>query len=226
MVEDISLVTNEIRAKQAYSTSDFDQRINEQCELIRTFLGNTEETSKALRAQLDRTLKHGSPPTQALDKSTNSSSSSLLQIKASRPKRNAVYCTNQCRCDCHRIHTLQSPSFLNRLLGKLFIGYSGCPAGLVPPCSDASCGSRLSSYTQVIYVFPSWFCTKVLTLLFETSPLGDPSFTLVVYRGVPTGSKSSNSRLATTLMAFDPCSLVIRLRQRTLIINTVIRLFM
>ena len=188
-MSEISLVTDEILWNQAGYSSNLNQRIDEKWKPMSSALDNIEETTKTLQAQFNGLLKLRSSPRHPHDQHSNMLSTLFLTIRTSLPRNKLAYCNTGCCCNCHRICSLQSPSFLDRLLGKLSVDYSGCLAGLVPPCSDASCLSMLSSSTQFIYVFPSWLCSKVLELSLQTSPLGDPSLTLAVYRSVPTGSK-------------------------------------
>ena len=62
------------------------------------------------------------------------------------------------------------------------MGYSGCPLGVVPQCTDARCKAKLSYYTLVHYYFPSWLCAKALLLCINLTPLGDPSASLLIRR--------------------------------------------
>lgn len=64
-----------------------------------------------------------------------------------------IACHSGCHCACHSSQRLHSPSVLNRVLGQLFVGYSGLP-GLNLKCSLEACRNSRVSKVSVEYWFP------------------------------------------------------------------------
>ena len=187
MIHDLSHLASDLRAAQVGANSDVYQEERKRYRLTSTTVKNYR--SGALQLHTSQVSKYLSSSARERDGLTSTSTHPFLLIRASRPGRKNATCAASCRCKCHIPHSFQFPPFWNRLLGKLFVGYSGCPAGLVPPCNQGSCHAGLSSTTQVNYIFPPWFCNKLIKLSLETSLMGDANLNLVFYRGVPTGSK-------------------------------------
>ena len=65
-------------------------------------------------------------------------------------------CKLSCSCICHAHHRLQSPLFMDGLLGSLCVRYSGCPAGK-PQCNEYFCRQQSQFRAIFIYSFPQWF---------------------------------------------------------------------
>ena len=187
MIHDISTLANGIRATQASGNPNINHAEDKLSTLMITTFESTE--GGALQARRIQNSEHLSPSRRGSKRPISSAPRPPLLVRASSSKRRNIGCAAGCHCNCHTQYSSQSPPFLYRILGRLFVGYSGCPAGLVPPCNESSCRSGLGSSTQINYIFPPWFCNRLLTLTLETSVMGDPSLNLTVYRGVPTGSK-------------------------------------
>ena len=87
-------------------------------------------------------------------------------------------CEGHCSCICHSKYPYKSPRLVSKLLGSLFIGYSGLPLS-TQQCNLSGCINQTRSI-QVSYTFPSWFVWKTLNITAEQSFLNGPCFGLSV----------------------------------------------
>ena len=88
-----------------------------------------------------------------------------------------------CRCPCHTKKQLQTPRLLQRLTGRLFLGYSGAPylrTQCIPECSHKG-----SSSLNMTFLFAKWFFEKAITLSLTEGLLGTPNLNLKIRRLVP-----------------------------------------
>lgn len=69
-------------------------------------------------------------------------------------------CSKACICRCHKFTKYKSADWLESLLGRLLIGYSGIPSR--PSCNETRCRPNNSSLLTVNYYFPRWFLNKCL----------------------------------------------------------------
>jgi hypothetical protein len=97
-------------------------------------------------------------------------------------------CRPGCNCVCHKRQYFKSPQILDRLIGSLFIGYSGLPIA-TPQCTEYSCQRRSAPSTQISYCFPSWFLKRQLSLSILFTPLDGPIISLRIPRLVSPSSK-------------------------------------
>lgn len=69
-----------------------------------------------------------------------------------------------CLCQCHQVTTMATPTDWTRLLGRLFIGYTGLPTP-AKKCDRKSCqhGQR-QTRIRVAYLFPLWFALRMFAL--------------------------------------------------------------
>ncbi|KAK6519390.1 hypothetical protein TWF281_003224 [Arthrobotrys megalospora] len=72
-------------------------------------------------------------------------------------------CDLRCRCTCHSKRAAQTPAFLSRFIGRLFIGYSNIPS-LSPSCDIPTCRRATGGVLKLQYVFPEWFISSILTM--------------------------------------------------------------
>ncbi|KAL8681077.1 MAG: hypothetical protein Q9186_002789 [Xanthomendoza sp. 1 TL-2023] len=88
-----------------------------------------------------------------------------IQVLRRRP------CHSACRCTCHRAHRLLSPGILQKLVGNLFLGYSGLPSPF-QRCDMLHCRGNSLAHAKMTYRFPSWFWQRAINITFcsGTSP--------------------------------------------------------
>jgi hypothetical protein len=93
-------------------------------------------------------------------------------------------CTPSCSCVCHKEAKLRTPKLLERLIGSLFIGYSGLPV-LTKDCNEASCHLRAQPSSAITYFFPRWFLARAVAVVMTRTPLAGPVVDLKFQRIVP-----------------------------------------
>jgi hypothetical protein len=94
-----------------------------------------------------------------------------------------VACKPWCSCICHTERSFRSPSFMEKLVGSLFIGYSGVPI-LRQKCNQHSCHLESQPLMYVTYYFPTWFLARMVSLMISTTPLAGPVVSLKTQRTV------------------------------------------
>lgn len=97
----------------------------------------------------------------------------------------SLHCRPDCTCSCHSEHTSNTPGYLDRIMGRLFLGYSGIPS-LITRCDSSICQRSQSPSVSAEYWFPLGFCWSQI-VRFELgyqSQLG-PQFGLTTLRRVP-----------------------------------------
>lgn len=76
-------------------------------------------------------------------------------------------CSPSCYCSCHRSAYWSSP--FNKILGNVFVGYSGVPS-IVKSCNSTWCSrGRESSSLALTYQFPPWLLARVINFRFRSS---------------------------------------------------------
>lgn len=86
-----------------------------------------------------------------------------------------------CSCSCHSSGQLRSPPILQRVLGSLFVGYTGMPFSSVF-CTEAACNGTVQRRLNISYYFPKWFLMRALSFVFDTNPVLRPDFNLRTVR--------------------------------------------
>ncbi|KAI1749366.1 ankyrin repeat-containing domain protein [Xylaria castorea] len=122
-------------------------------------------------------------------------SDSTSRLITLRPRADAVgfrlrsspdmCCRPGCRCACHQRTESASPAVLDRVLGQLFVGYSGVPF-LRPTCDEPLCERPLVPRVSLEYWFPiGLFWSLIIQVLCTyTSNMG-PSLQVRTIRRVP-----------------------------------------
>ena len=64
-------------------------------------------------------------------------------------------CKLSCSCVCHTHYRLQSPLFMDGLLGSLCIRYSGYPTAKLQ-CNEYYCSKQSHFRAILVYSFPQW----------------------------------------------------------------------
>ena len=89
-------------------------------------------------------------------------------------------CRSDCQCICHVRRKYQSPAFLNRIIGILFMGYSGQP--ILGSCNNRTCQRHSSFSLDIAYYFPLWFLRRAIYIIAELSQIGNPTFGPIIRR--------------------------------------------
>lgn len=83
-----------------------------------------------------------------------------------------VTCDWTCRCQCHPRSALESPCWLNNILGSLFYSHTGTPCLGLRPCNYSQCIQRESALCQLTYHLPRWMLKRTFTLTASCRDLG------------------------------------------------------
>ena len=120
-----------------------------------------------------------------LFESEQMSAISAVGIRTAHFSRTA--CTPWCACRCHTQRQWQSPSLMGRVLGSLFIGYSGMPIARLE-YDERSCQLRSQPMIYVSYFFPPWFLARAMSMVLSSTPLAGPVLSLKMERTIPGNS--------------------------------------
>lgn len=94
-------------------------------------------------------------------------------------------CRPDCPCRCHIQSKTVIPGFAHRILGQLFVGYTGLP-GTSNTCNVKSCETSQSSQLTVEYWFPlSFIWSQIFRFRLAYNPNIGPQFELMTLRRVP-----------------------------------------
>ena len=94
-------------------------------------------------------------------------------------------CRPGCHCVCHIENRSSTPGFADRVLGQVFVGYTGLP-GLSPKCDIGTCEKSQSPGMSFEYWFPLWFVWSQIVrfrMTYERN-LG-PQFEISTLRRIP-----------------------------------------
>ncbi|KAF2106429.1 hypothetical protein BDV96DRAFT_590919 [Lophiotrema nucula] len=108
----------------------------------------------------------------------------------------ATTCRTGCACVCHSQQKAASPRMLNRVLGQLFIGYTGLPY-LSPKCDNHVCAKSRASKVSIEYWFPwSMLSSTIIRLQAGYQASTGTLFQLQTFRSVPDGAECVNFALS------------------------------
>lgn len=133
------------------------------------------------------------------------SSERALRLKVLQPARSegirvrlhqyASTCQSDCRCNCHTSKKSSTPAMVDRLLGKLFVGYAGLPL-INDGCDASECQKSQSPYINVEYWFPlGLFWSQIVRLQVGYQSHLGPQVSLSMLRRVPDSAPCVNFAL-------------------------------
>jgi hypothetical protein len=95
-------------------------------------------------------------------------------------------CSSWCPCSCHAKQKLEiaGRSMVDKVVGKMFLGYSGLPY-ISKRCDFGDCAHGQKTKFNVEYWFPWWFMAMNLKISMEYSPNTGPEMQLTTTRRVP-----------------------------------------
>ena len=113
-----------------------------------------------------------------------------------RACRYTTSCRSTCPCACHKRRTASTPALMDRVLGQVFVGYSGVPL-LASKCSDHRCKQPNVTQIDLEYWFPmGYFWSRVLRVQFSYQASLGPQLQLSTLRRVPDGAQCVEYALA------------------------------
>lgn len=71
-------------------------------------------------------------------------------------------CNSLCTCRCHQKLTMKSPTWMQNVIGSLFVGYHGMPLLGSLTCNEKLCKREQSRLLSVTYFFPAWFLHRII----------------------------------------------------------------
>ena len=182
--KNLVLYQNDLTKVLTQMYQQVDQRIGSVENLLR--LQSTQMEASQMN-QLGNS--YGSMPTYPspvapVRRQTQHQGSSIPQDVAIRV-RSVGQCRPACVCRCHVQSRSSTPGFLDRVLGQLFLGYSGLPLTNAS-CDSAFCDKNQDAQVSVEYWFPLGFMWSTIFRFHASyrSHLG-PQFQLSTLRRVP-----------------------------------------
>ena len=107
----------------------------------------------------------------------------------------ASMCRAKCPCSCHNYKRAATPAFLDRVLGQMFIGYTGMPL-FSPKCNSQECQKGQGPYVNLEYWFPlGFFWSQILSIQAGFPQNFGPQFQLRTLRRVPDSAPCVNYAL-------------------------------
>lgn len=98
-------------------------------------------------------------------------------------------CQTGCSCSCHAESNAKTPSFMERMLGQVFIGYSGIPL-LSNKCDSGECAQKQIPTANMEYWFPLGFCwSQIVRFHLAYDANTGPSLQLSTFRQVSDSSQ-------------------------------------
>ncbi|KAI9675828.1 MAG: hypothetical protein M1829_003254 [Trizodia sp. TS-e1964] len=172
---------DEVLTSIAYHHRTVEQRIDHVEDLIRA-------QSEQLKANQDTQvgpLYQAPPPYRRRASRKGSQGSIRSEGVGVRVNQYTSNCRTGCACSCHTQKNSSSSSFLNRVVGRIFVGYAGLPV-VSPKCDNASCEKSQTPSVSVEYWFPLGFCwSQIVRLQIGYRPHVGPHFNLTTLRRVP-----------------------------------------
>ena len=161
--------------------------LEERSRLTTTTITSTDQMAPSLSAISNRSeALPGQPPNYSVNttSSTTVSTDSVSKLKLEFSRFQKRGCVPECECTCHRRKKYRSPSIAQKILGEIFIAFSGLSLRSMS-CADNRCIQK--SHIQksqfsatVTYYLPTLFLRKMISLVLITTSQGDPAACLKV----------------------------------------------
>jgi hypothetical protein len=179
--------TEQLRHLEGISASIADLRIQENTVNIPSHVNHSSPSQFATRSGHEVGVSHTNSVKAfhhngaILFDSKQMTAISAVGIRTAQFPR--VACKPWCSCICHTERSFRSPSFMEQLVGSLFVGYSGIPI-LRQKCNQHSCHLESQPLVYITYFFPIWFLARMISLMISTTPLAGPVVSLKTQRTV------------------------------------------
>ena len=107
----------------------------------------------------------------------------------------ASTCRPGCHCACHASRISATPALVDRVLGKLFIGYAGLPL-LTAKCDAEECEKSQVPHVSLEYWFPlGFFWSHIIRLQVDYQGNIGPQMSLSTLRRIPDSAQCVNFAL-------------------------------
>ena len=182
-IDEVFVISRETQASAASHSFRNDQAFHDlrtQSRLLTGISDDNAELRNAVQSTISL-LQTGQSLQHATQTSTNSPCSRfVIGMRAYMPVHQRSICRYNCKCDCHQPHQVRTPQLFNRVLGALFVGYSGYPFGTLQRCTNAYCQRDSGFRAQIKYFFPLWLLEKMIQVLIMIAPTHEPCVSLTV----------------------------------------------
>ena len=158
------------------------QQLNKQFDALMDIVNNQTELRSFFQSHLP--VRSQNSPILTPEQLSHS----VTHIKATECSQRFP-CTSHCRCLCHESRRFDSPRTFQRLIGTLFLGYSGYPISNFQRCTENSCQGQQVFRVSAVYVFPSWLLARLLAVTVIKSLGSEIHFSLKVQRIVSSGAE-------------------------------------
>ena len=188
-IDEICIISGHLQVNHHLSGERTMRQLDEHSRLLANILSGQSNLQGLLQLQTSSDDNARIPAGSLVTATSDQSSGSIIHIRARAFQPARFFCAPQCRCSCHNIRSFRSPSLFHEAIGKLFIGYSGCPLGALRRCTDTSCLSQSTYRACVHYIFPSWFFAKVLSIILKSDFHSEINMSLTVRHVVSKGAE-------------------------------------
>ncbi|KAF2689092.1 hypothetical protein K458DRAFT_399919 [Lentithecium fluviatile CBS 122367] len=90
-------------------------------------------------------------------------------------------CSRNCPCQCHVRTKIESPRWLQGLIGTIFCGYNGSPLLEMRPCDYSKCRRCEPTSLSLTYIFPAWFLARALSVTMFWNSFAAPAASMTVH---------------------------------------------
>ena len=186
--------------------ADISKSLTQMCGQVNERIGTVEGLLRAQASQLERNQvrqlgrTYGDPSTYIRQyprprrRSTQHPMDSNPQdISIRVTPYNA--CRSGCPCSCHVQGRSSTPGIVDRVFGKMFVGYAGLPF-LSPTCNTSSCEKSQAAHVSLEYWFPFGFVwSQIIRFRLTYEPNVGPQFELSSLRRVSDSAQCVNYAL-------------------------------
>ena len=190
IIDEVFFVTRQIQSSQLQTGNDALLRLDTHSRILADIVKDHAQLQKMLqnRVLVENQQTRLSTTTGAIT-FNSPNACSIVGIRAHLPSLQQHYCNSSCGCNCHESHYFRSYPLFDKIIGSLFVGYSGFPGGFYQKCSSTLCTAQQHFQTRICYFFPTWLAENMLDLMYMNSSAQGPCISLTV-RGVhKTGSE-------------------------------------
>jgi hypothetical protein len=134
-------IPNQIRRTGKDLEGQFAAAIRQENELLLASISQLVQKKQVLPRQdlKEQRLKQGGP-------------GPAICVQAELRQR----CELTCKCQCHKKTTIQTPTWLQPVVGAFLVNYNSLPVLGPRPCNSSFCRSNSRTNITVQYYFPSW----------------------------------------------------------------------
>ena len=171
-----------------------DQRIGKVEDLLKVQAAQMQESQlNQLGNSYGRRPSYSGPPPPARRQTQHQLSKNPEDIGMRVSQYGA--CRPGCPCRCHVQTRSSTPGLVDRVFGRMFVGYAGVPL-VSDKCDTDSCEKNQAVHVSVEYWFPLGFVwSKILRLQLTYRPNIGPQFELSTLRRVPDSAQCVNFAL-------------------------------